>query len=605
MAKYLHPGVYIEEISSAARPLQAAGTSTAAFVGDTALDTVLPSVTNKALADTATLIKSWPEYQTRFGGIRPVKPVMVSGTDPGHITSPNVSKIIPANLGVVELKVKSGGLVNETTYEFTINGIVITETVPPGTTASDTVTILKNSIEDLSIPDLTVENGPPTTTTLKLSTSGSTDIMLSNISATEVGGTQLTDPSPGSIVPKGQIIGANAGNTTIEFALDTLTRTTTYSFTIDGQVFNLDFEAGKTPNDITSALVFAIGGTSLQAIASANVLTVNNPAITDVNFSEIVATYGSDDPDYMGHSVQAFFNNGGGRAYIYHNTASDYQDAMTALEDHRDISLLITPAKTPPTDSAITSHLTTMGNLMWLTHLAEGTPYLDAANNNAPTGHISGSYKALYYPWVEVSNPAYDPDIAGSKPSYFIPPTGFVAGNCAQTDRLYGVWHSPAGERTGLVGGLRAKTHITDSKQDELNPKHVNCIRSFNGPLKIWGTRTCHKGEWGYISVRRTAMMLEESIYQGMKWAVFRPNDHNLWTSLRQNIETFMSGLHDAGAFAGSKSSDAFFVRCGLGDTMTSAEVASGLVIVEIGFAPVYPAEFVVFRISQTQQIQA
>jgi len=278
---------------------------------------------------------------------------------------------------------------------------------------------------------------------------------------------------------------------------------------------------------------------------------------------------------------------------------------MTALEDHRDISLLITPAKTPSSDLYIAPHLEKMGNRMWLTHLAEGTPYLDAANNNAPTGNISGSYKALYYPWIEVSNPAYDPNMVGSKPSYFIPPTGFVAGNCAQTDRLYGVWHSPAGVRTGLVGGLRAKTHITDSKQDELNPKHVNCLRSFNGPLKIWGARTCHDGEWRYISVRRLAMMLEESIYQGMKWAVFQPNDHNLWASLRQTVETFMSGLHDAGAFAGSKASDAFFVRCGLGDTMTSADVKNGLVIVEIGFAPVNPAEFVVFRISQIQQIQA
>ena len=93
--------------------------------------------------------------------------------------------------------------------------------------------------------------------------------------------------------------------------------------------------------------------------------------------------------------------------------------------------------------------------------------------------------------------------------------------------------------------------------------------------------------------------MIKESIYQGIQWAVFEPNNHNLWASLRLNIETFMDGLHRAGAFQGEKASDAYFVRCGLGQTMTQGDIDAGRVIVEVGFAPLKPAEFVIVRLSQ------
>ena len=105
--------------------------------------------------------------------------------------------------------------------------------------------------------------------------------------------------------------------------------------------------------------------------------------------------------------------------------------------------------------------------------------------------------------------------------------------------------------------------------------------------------------EWRYISVRRTSIYIEESIYGGIQWAVFEPNSDPLWSSLRANIGAFMNGLFRAGAFQGQKSSDAYFVRCGLGDTMTQGDIDRGQVIVLVGFAPVKPAEFVIVRIQQ------
>ncbi|MGD8834327.1 MAG: phage tail sheath C-terminal domain-containing protein, partial [Desulfobacteraceae bacterium] len=102
-----------------------------------------------------------------------------------------------------------------------------------------------------------------------------------------------------------------------------------------------------------------------------------------------------------------------------------------------------------------------------------------------------------------------------------------------------------------------------------------------------------------YIPVRRTAIMLRKSIYNGIQWAVFEPNDDRLWSYLRLNIGSFMNGLFRAGAFQGTKASDGYFVRCGLGDTMTQGDIDRGQVVVLVGFAPLKPAEFVIVRIQQ------
>ena len=109
----------------------------------------------------------------------------------------------------------------------------------------------------------------------------------------------------------------------------------------------------------------------------------------------------------------------------------------------------------------------------------------------------------------------------------------------------------------------------------------------------------CFEHKWRYVPVRRTAIMIEQSIFNGIQWAVFEPNDHRLWSALRANIGNFMNGLFRVGAFQGEKASDAYFVRCGKGDTMTQGEIDAGQVIVVVGFAPLKPAEFVIVRIQQ------
>jgi hypothetical protein len=173
----------------------------------------------------------------------------------------------------------------------------------------------------------------------------------------------------------------------------------------------------------------------------------------------------------------------------------------------------------------------------------------------------------------------------------------------AKIDRKRGVWKAPAGLGTSLLGVAGLEYIVEDGEQASLNPLGVNCLRNMPGAGNvIWGTRTLATKadpEWRYVPVRRTAIFIEQSIYNGIQWAVFEPNDHRLWAALRGNIGGFMNSLFRVGAFQGEKASDAYFVRCGLGDTMTQAEIDAGQVIVVVGFAPLKPAEFVIVRIQQ------
>jgi phage tail sheath protein FI len=129
---------------------------------------------------------------------------------------------------------------------------------------------------------------------------------------------------------------------------------------------------------------------------------------------------------------------------------------------------------------------------------------------------------------------------------------------------------------------------------------NVNVIRQFAGSgIVLWGARTLTSDpEWTYIPVRRTAIFLRVSIYRGIQWAVFEPNDEDLWSSLRLNIGSFMMNLFRQGAFQGATPSQAFFVKCD-NETTTQADIDAGIVNVLVGFAPLRPAEFVVVKISQ------
>lgn len=201
------------------------------------------------------------------------------------------------------------------------------------------------------------------------------------------------------------------------------------------------------------------------------------------------------------------------------------------------------------------------------------------------------TYAAMYHPWLEM----YD---AGSKRSAYFPPSGAMAGIYARTDIERGVHKAPANEVVRGCTGLSCA--YNEGEQDILNPMGVNLIRAFTGRgIRVWGARTISSnGLWKYLNVRRLFIYVEESIKANTNWVVFEPNSATLWSRVTRTIEAFLATCWRDGALAGSTPSEAFFVECGP-TTMTQDDIDNGRLICQIGIAPVKPAEFVIFRITQ------
>lgn len=210
-------------------------------------------------------------------------------------------------------------------------------------------------------------------------------------------------------------------------------------------------------------------------------------------------------------------------------------------------------------------------------------------------GLNASSYGALYFPWVKSADPT-----GFSATPVLLPPSGYVAGLYARIDASRGVWKAPAGTLASLNGTVGLAAELSDVEQGNLNPKSVNVIRRFPGAgVVAFGARTVSADPaWRYVPVRRTAIMLRVSIYYGIQWAVFEPNDEPLWSQLRLDIGAFMMTLFRKQAFQGATPAEAFFVKCD-GETTTQADIDAGTVNVLVGFAPLKPAEFVMVTVSQ------
>jgi hypothetical protein len=205
---------------------------------------------------------------------------------------------------------------------------------------------------------------------------------------------------------------------------------------------------------------------------------------------------------------------------------------------------------------------------------------------------------ALFVPRVRAPNP-----IKGNLVEEF-PASGAVAGVFARTDATRGVWKAPAGTEATVAGSAGLSLTLTDAETGELNPLGINVLRTF--PLigtVIWGSRTLRGADaltdqWKYIPVRRTALFIEETLFRGLKWVVFEPNDEPLWAQVRLNVGAFMNGLFRQGAFQGTTPAQAYFVKCD-SETTTQDDIDRGVVNIVVGFAPLKPAEFVVLKIQQ------
>ncbi|MEI7034382.1 phage tail sheath family protein [Streptomyces pratensis] len=204
---------------------------------------------------------------------------------------------------------------------------------------------------------------------------------------------------------------------------------------------------------------------------------------------------------------------------------------------------------------------------------------------------FDSKYATLYYPWISVPDPA-------SGRAALVPPSGHIAGVWARNDDARGVHKAPANEV--VRGAVALATQLTKGEHDLLNPIGVNCVRSFPGRgIRVWGARTLASDPaWRYLNVRRLFNYLEESILAGTQWVVFEPNDDALWARVRRTVSAFLVNEWRKGSLFGLTPDEAFYVKCDR-ETNPPESIDAGQVICEIGVAPVKPAEFVVFRLSQ------
>jgi uncharacterized protein len=298
--------------------------------------------------------------------------------------------------------------------------------------------------------------------------------------------------------------------------------------------------------------------------------------------------------NYLWHAVRAFFANGGRRLYVQRlagaddrrPATADYEAGLRALEQIPEIAIVAAPGAQVP--EALIAH-------------AEGSRYrfavLDPARGQtldevtALREQLDSAYAALYYPWVRAPDPVANGEID-------LPPSGFVTGIYARTDAARGVFRAPANEP--LESALRLERPVSRRDAETLNGRGINPLRQFaSGDIRVWGARTISSNpEWRYVNVRRYFAYLEHSIDRGTQWVVFEPNGEALWAEVRATITDFLLSEFKAGAMAGNRPDEAFFVQCDR-STMTQDDLDAGRLVCLVGVAAIRPAEFVIIRIGQ------
>ena len=376
-----------------------------------------------------------------------------------------------------------------------------------------------------------------------------------------------------------------------------------------------------------------------------------NTVVTIDNWSQFVRIFVGDATagTHLSTAVHGYFLNGGSRAYVV-NLGKDGTLAgkgntpggLNLLEAIDDVSIVCAPGYTDPAShDALVTHcehplrqdrvaildlvedVDDVGRLLEVATAgvpepAASAPGSDAGDGDdtaadsgsggsgggggrrsAPAGKGLGpirskdGYAATYYPWLVVMDP-----VTGEKVT--APPSGHMAGVWARTDGTRGVHKAPA--NTNIAGALDLKSRVSKGDQELLNPAGINCIRYFTGDgILVWGGRTlaAEASEFRYINVRRLTNMIKESILDGTRWAVFEPNHHPLWAALRRDVNAFLTNVWRDGALVGTTPGEAFYVKCDA-ETNPPEVRDAGMVVTEVGIAPVKPAEFVVFKLMQS-----
>jgi uncharacterized protein len=615
----LHPGVYIEEVSSGVRPIEGVSTSTACFVGKT----------EKGYLDRAFMVTSFVEFQRVYGGFVPGGYVahaalaffnnggrrlyVVRVANGAQVASTAVLDRKGAPAKTLTLSANSAGLWGNSLSFAVADGTVNAAnefrlTVLQGTSAVEVFDNLSMNPDAANFVERVV------------GASGFVVAAAEAANDSTSAGTSVSAASAATSLPVGKrrlVVDVNGdGPQTITLAdpvttgaeialairdavraLAPLKATTpvaaftSFAAGFSGGAYTLtsgttgkrsSVRVGSDPTSNNAATLLKLGVTN-GGTESAGAATLR-PAVgtysvglAAVGGNVVASTQGSD-----GTTPQD----------------SDYVNGLPLLDAVRDVNLLAVPGVgTKPVVDAGGAYCQNRMDCFFIADVGADDDTKEEAQAFANGLTVKSSYSALYFPWLK----ALDPTGASPTP-ISLPPSGFVAGIYARTDSRRGVWKAPAGTEANIGGAVGLAKQISDAEQGTLNPLGVNAVRFFPASgIVVWGARTLatqSNPEYRYIPIRRLAIFLEQSIYNGIQWAVFEPNDEDLWASLRLNVGAFMMNLFRAGAFQGQTPAQAFFVKCD-GQTNPQSEINAGVVNVLVGFAPLRPAEFVVIKISQ------
>ena len=647
MPAYLHPGVYVEEIPSGAKPIEAVGTSIAAFVG----------AAKKGPAGEPELVHSWDDYEKTFGPIASVNDAMGLSVSAFYLNGGKdayIARLVSTNppAAAATLAVNGEGAGVGEVLEISATCV--------GTWGNEVyIRIVKSNATDLNF---TLEVG-----LLKQDEFVAEEVFANvnmNVNSDEYVLTQVNTTSRlvtvslaenvADYYQKGSLTGAAMGDGATVFSdvNDGIQDNMTLSINIDGlgvkritlgtadsfgftdtntddgdRVANTVEQAVQalSPQESYASFTCEYNAERKFVMTSGVSSSFSSVVVYDgdksgTDLSQFLMLDSSASPVSLHGSARvvpvALLGVAGQGEHLDGGTegtptSAEYKTFFsTVLKKIYDVSIIILPGQYMPANgsgnsiiSEALAHAEETKSRMVIIDPPPGTE-LDQSAKVDQMGLTTSTYGVLYYPWVKVANPFYNADTNPNvAKTLTIPPYALAAGMWSKIDARRGVWKAPAGLETSLLGLAGLEFTVGNGEQDQLNPMGVNCLRKLPGagPV-IWGSRTLStkaNPEWRYVPVRRTAIFIEQSIYNGIQWAVFEPNDHRLWSSLRLNIDAFMNGLFRSGAFQGEKASDAYFVRCGLGDTMTQGDIDRGQVIVIVGFAPLKPAEFVIVRIQQ------
>ncbi|WP_266168298.1 phage tail sheath family protein [Dyella subtropica] len=542
MPNYQHPGIYIEEVPGT-RSIQGASTSVAAFVGVTekAPTTTLPT-------PTPTLVTSWNAYTRLFGGL------IWYGMTPWAV------------------------------YEFFLEG----------GTACYIVSVNQTSTGNGAQATATVDK-----TTFNAASSGlwgnSLQVYICNNTATPSsnGKTTSTPVFNLQVVVAASVI--DGASSTSSLATQMLAAYVQQNGLTSGPLSNSSSGNG-TGNGTNYYVLESFNGFTDTGLNFTGRINANSMFIR-------VATTDGKRPSNT-QSPSAFT---GGQ-----NPTWDLFGGVNTLKTVQGLSLLAVPDTVTITDSNGNTNAVKQGQMInqglgvcqELSSLfyAADPPYGQTVSNVVAfkTGTLQGSsainssYGALYYPWTWIFNPLSNTNVP-------IPPSGPALARYAYTDGSVGVWKSPAGVNDGAMRSVVALAlPLTDSDQDQLNPNGINTLRNLiNYGNVIYGARTVSQDtQWTYVSVRRLFIFVEQSLKNSLQWVVFEPNDQALWAAVTRDVSAFLTTLWQQGAMFGATAQEAYFVTCDASNNPPETRML-GQLYIDIGLAPVYPAEFVVIRITQ------